>query len=40
MHSRPHRASRLYAIDLLTGQATLVGRIRGGRTLTSLAVLF
>lgn len=40
MYSRPQRASRLYAIDLVTGRARHVGRVRGGRTLTSLAVLF
>jgi hypothetical protein len=39
MNSR-QRASRLYSIDLITGRAQQVGRVRGGRTLTSLAVLF
>jgi hypothetical protein len=40
MYSRPQRASRLHAIDLVTGRAQSAGRVRGGRTLTSLAVLF
>lgn len=34
------RSSRLYTIDLGSGLATFVGRIRGNRQLTSLAVLF
>jgi len=36
----PRKPSRLYSIDLVSGVATLTSRIKGGRTLTSLAVLF
>jgi hypothetical protein len=40
LQTGPRRASRLYTVNLTTGLATPLARVKGGGRLTSLAVLF
>jgi hypothetical protein len=40
LQTGPRRASRLHTVNLTTGRATPLARVKGGGRLTSLAVLF